>query len=177
MLFDTEVRVPIMLDKERTLVFNANTMCAFEEKTGKFFLDTVSTLYEAMAPALKARRAKLAGEDAPIVKALDILKRVPMVDLRALIWAALHEYSPTDEPTWPLTLTQVGRMITIKNIPELFSIFLDGQAKNTPTKEELGESPARSEDPKPSVPSSSPELTVAGGGGQLSIALPEAAFV
>lgn len=194
-----ETRVPISLGGvKRTLVFNVNTMCAYEEATGKFFLDTVASLYDAMAPALttaikQAAASAETGQDAASEPGLDgngasdsqpslgqrnaktspfdIVRKVPMRDLRALLWAALHEYDQNDEPTWPLTLNQVGRMLGMADILPIFTSFLKGQSVNQPSKEEMGESLPAAVDG-----GASPALKLTADGGDHSIELPASAF-
>ena len=194
-----ETRVPISLGGvKRTLVFNVNTMCAYEEATGKFFLDTVASLYDAMAPALttaikQAAASAETGQDAASEPGLDgngasdsqpslgqrnaktspfdIVRKVPMRDLRALLLAALHEYDQNDEPTWPLTLNQVGRMLGMADILPIFTSFLKGQSVNQPSKEEMGESLPAAVDG-----GASPALKLTADGGDHSIELPASAF-
>jgi hypothetical protein len=96
-----------------------------------------------------------------------------MVQLRALIWAALHEYDANDDPVWPLTLNQVGRLLKITDLTRIFSLFLTGHAENSPTRDELGESPAEAEK---SGKNNSRAKNGAGAGGEPGIELPEAAF-
>lgn len=58
--------VTVELDKKRNLLINLNSMCAFEEKTGKKFLDVTDSLSKGEWPSV--------------------------TDFRALFWAALiHE--------------------------------------------------------------------------------------
>ena len=194
-----EVCTPIIIGGvKRELRFDLNTCCAYEEATGKFFLDTVASLYDAMSPALTTA-VKLAaasaetGQDAASETGLngngasdsqpslgqrnaktspfDIVRKVPMRDLRALLWAALHEYDQNDEPTWPLTLNQVGRMLGMADILPIFTSFLKGQSVNQPSKEEMGESlPAAADG------GASPALKLTADGGDHSIELPASAF-
>jgi hypothetical protein len=175
-------------------------MCAYEEATGKFFLDTVASLYDAMAPAIQsaAKQATLGAETAqgaiagldtggsgtPVPLAslgqqaaksspFDIVRKVPMRDLRALLWAALHDYNQNNEPTWPLTINQVGRLLSIADVLPVFTAFLKGQASNQPSKDEMGES-------LPVAPGVAPPeqpTTPAAAGGDRSIELPDSAFV
>jgi hypothetical protein len=170
--------------EKRQLYFNANTMCAYEEATGKFFLDTVSRLYDVLrenVPQLQkavndgtsviempkdpteaaARNRKISGA---------ILRKVPMTDLRALIWAACHKYQ-NDEPVWPLTLHQVGRLITPLAVPRLFLAFITGQVSNAPTPQEMGESQPPQKEPQAEA-SGAPQKN----GGELSTALLEDAL-
>jgi len=169
-----ETRVRITLgDKEYVLFFNANTMCAYEEATGKNFLATVASLYQAYRPILASQQN---GSEPPAaVATMDVLKRVPMSELTAMVWAAMHTYDDKDEPSWPLTLSKVRRMINLATIPKLFLSFLQGQASNSPTTAEMGESPALSEDPGTTTnTTAAPKPN--GSGGERSTALPEDAF-
>lgn len=164
-----EMRVPIQLgDKERMLFFNANSMVAFEQATGKFFLSTISELFEAVYP----------GGDVKSVPSnpLEIVRRVSMTDLRALLWSVLHEYDAKDEPVWPLTIGQVGRLFQLKDIIPIFTAFLRGQSGNSPSREELGESPAEIRS-NPAPNGSPPTPLTSADGGERGIELPEGAFV
>lgn len=163
----SETRIPITLDKEYVLYFNANTMCAFEEATGKNFLSTVASLYEAYKPMLNNGKDAAAGS-------LDVIRKVPMSDLTALIWAGLHTYDNKDEPTWPMTLSQVRRLITVESIPRLFLSFLKGQTANSPTTAEMGESQALSEPSNQATKTAPPQPV---NGGERSIELPVDAFI
>jgi hypothetical protein len=153
-----ETIIPIVLDgKEYMMCFNANTMVAYEEATGKFFLDTLATLFESFKPALEAlqQARKFDREAVPstadVVDPFQVLKFVSMRDLRALLWASLHKYGADGVPQWPLTIHQVGRLITPASIPSIFKSFLQGQTANSPTKEEMGESGAPTMAPKVGV--------------------------
>jgi len=169
-----ETRVPVMLDKERYMLFNANTMVAYEEATGKFFLDTVASLYDALQPVFEARARKKAGaeedDNANVVIALRVMRRVPIRELRALLWASLHEYNAQGEPFWPLTIAQVGRLLKPGAVLPIFTSFMRGQSANAPTKEEMGESQALPETAAASAPT-------ADSTGEPSIDLPVDAFV
>lgn len=198
-----ETRVPVTLGGvKRTLVLNVNTFCAYEEATGKFFLDTVASLYDAMAPALAPALAAAvkqaavgaetgqdgadgSGADSSGVPAtqaglgqrsaktspFDIVRKVPMRDLRALLWAALHEYDQNDEPTWPLTINQVGRLLGMADVLPIFTSFLKGQSLNQPSKDEMGESL-----PGVADGGATPAPKAAADGGDHSIAFPASAF-
>lgn len=147
-----EARIAVVLSdgKKRTMVFNANTMCAYEEATGKFFLDTVARLYDALKVTVKTEDGKEPSPDLKdaVAKAddkksgMEIMRRVPMTDLRALLWASLHEYDEIGEPYWPESIAKVGRVLNFGLVPAVFLAFISGQSKNAPGKDELGESPA-----------------------------------
>jgi hypothetical protein len=173
-----ETRIPITLDKERVMYFNANSMTAFEDATGKFFLDVVASLYDVMRPMIEQVRKnqKLSKGDPGIVpiSSGEILRKVSMKDLTALLWASIHEYDSKDEPHWPLTLGQVRRYITPTSIPKIFHDFLAGQTSNSPTVAEMGESPA-SPAPPP-INGNTAALKTDPAGGERSTELPVDAF-
>ena len=159
-----EVRIPIKLSdgRERFMLFEANTMCAYEAETGKFFLSTVSDLFDAVFPD------GVPPDRVSKVNPLEIMKRVSMTDLRALLWASLHEYNARDDPAWPLTLNQVGKLMQLQHVPAIFSAFLAGQQGNSPSKAEMGESPAATG----STNGTDSPPTIAAPGGERGIALP-----
>ena len=167
-------------NEDRVLTFNANTMVAFEEATGVFYLDAVASLYDAMYPVVEKRAKEKerekqesgnADSSTELISNLEIARKVPIKILRAMIWAACHEYK-NDEPYWPLTLAQVGRRMSFQDIAPLFRDFLRGQAQNSPTKEEMGESLAQSATEVGTVL----RPVTADIGGERSIAVPEDAF-
>jgi hypothetical protein len=173
-----EKRVTVKLGggEELLLVFNANTFAAFEDQTGKFYLDTVARLFDAVKPSWEARKAKTNGAPMPggeddylAYNPMVIFRHVPMKEILALVWAATHNYDKDDIPTWPYTIGQIGRMIHLTDIPPIVVAFMQGQTANSPTKAELGESPAPLETPIPVR-----EQLV--NGGERSIGLPEDAF-
>ena len=169
-----EVRVPITLDKERTMIFNLNTMAAYEEASGKFYFDTLVHLYEVYTNNTKVP-VPIDGKPAepPMLNPLTIIRQVSMKDLRDLIWAATHEYDAKDEPRWPLTRSQVGRYLSSTTMPRYLNAVLIGHAANSPTQAELGEvsAAARTAD----APASG-DQTPHGNGGVPSTVLREDAF-
>lgn len=160
-----EIRVPIKLgETDYEMCFNANTMVAYEQATGRFFLRTVAILMAVAFP----KGLEQEQEKNPWM----ILSKVQMTDLRALLWAALHVYNENDEPSWPLTINQVGRLLQLKDIVPTFNKFLKGQSGNNPTKDEMGESPAEARKTSPdSPPKNNPEPI-----GGLGTVLPADAF-
>jgi hypothetical protein len=179
MLNILETRVPITLGGvKRTMVFNANTFAAYEESTGKFFLDTAASLFDAMKPFLEARKSRALqtadADNTSNASIIDVLRKVSIKDLRALLWASLHEYDEAGDPVWPLTLNEVGRVLKTTDIPAIFTAFLRGQSENSPTPDEVGESQA-SPATKPRPVNGAPPKE-ADGGGERSIELPQAAF-
>lgn len=167
-----ETRIPVVIGgRKMTMVFNLNTMSAFEEVRHKLFTETVVKLYQEMEP-LFANAQGQQGDEAKRV-GLQILQRIPILDLRALLWAALHDYDANDEPHWPLTINQVGRMIGPANMLEVFGAFLRGHQQNLPTREEVGESGGRSAE---STPSAQTAASTPANGGTEFTELPEAVY-
>ncbi len=162
-VYIAEVRVPILLgDRERVMVFNANTMVAFEQATKKFYMDVIHKLYEIMFP--EGHEAAGGGIKPVRLSGLDLVRKVPMEDLRALLWASLHEYDRDDTPSWPMTINQVGRQITFTNVVPVFVKFLTGVSANSPTKDELGESSAEPESATATRDGSAAPEAASGGG-------------
>jgi hypothetical protein len=175
-----ERRVPITLGGvERVLVFNLNSFTAYEEATDKFFLDTVATLYDVVTAAReKAIAAKdLNANGDPRINPLEVIRHVSMKALRALLWASLHEYDKSGEPHWPLTISQVGRLLQPEDIVPVFTSFLKGQSLNSPTREEMGESAAQLPKAATAPAEAAPAVQSNGtAGGERSIELPVDAF-
>jgi len=132
----TGVRLDVMLDKRRVLVFNLNTYCAFEEVQGEFFLDVLSRLYQIAREA-----AQKWPDDTPEAnheKGIHVVRGVSMSTVRNIVWAACHEYEGTDEDTavWPMTRDKIGRYIQGANAIPLLMQVLDAFAKG-PSKEDI----------------------------------------
>lgn len=179
-----EVRIPVVLDRERTMIFNLNTMAAYEQATGKFYFDTLLKLYEIHMNASEETKALIdaasTGNDAAanldLKKVqeigLGIIRQVSMQDLRALIWAAVHEYDDNDNPKWPLTIAKVGRLLTPLKMPALLRLVVQGNNANNPTKAELGEASGAAAGPVLVEAAPKPSAN----GGAPSIELPADAF-
>jgi hypothetical protein len=134
-----EMRIPVTLGgRERVMRFNANTFVAYEQSTGRFFMDTVTNLYEIMFPK---GHETADGKPKPVhISGRDVLRKVSMVDLRAMLWASMHDYDAQGEPVWPDTEAQVGRCLNFHNVVPIFIKFLTGVSANSPSADELGES-------------------------------------
>lgn len=159
-------------DQDRAMCFDANTFVAFEQTTGKFFMDVVSKLYEMMFPK---GHEDAGGRLVPVkVNGMDIVRRISMEDLRALLWSSFHDYDAQDNPVWPMTINQVGRHLNFQNVIPIFVKFLTGVSANSPSKAELGESSAEASAAPPPGPSAVP--TGAATGGAAGIALPVGAL-
>ncbi len=170
-----EMTIPLRLgDRDLTMRFEANTMIAYEEVTGRFFMDTVMNLYEVVFP-----KGHEDAEGRPVqvrVSGRDIVRRVSMVDLRAMLWASLHDYDAKDDPVWPLTISQVGRLLNFQNLPSVFVKFLTGVSSNSPTEEELGESSAEPGATTAAARSADAEPPTPAPGGGAGIELPAGAL-
>ena len=66
-----ELTIPITLgNNEYRMRFSGNTMCAYEQETGKFFLSTVSDLFDAVFPE------GVPKDGTSKVKPMEVMKRV-----------------------------------------------------------------------------------------------------
>ncbi len=177
-----EVRIPVELDRDartgaylpRSLVFNVNTMAAYEEKTGKFYWDTVLKFSEIQG---KYGYRLETGETVPSQAEMrrsstDIIRRIRVADIHAMLWAALHTYDAQDNPKWPLTLAQIGRLIMPFDTAKFLGLILKGIQANSPTNAELGEVSGGPTLVKPAEPPTTQEES----GGEASIELPASAF-
>jgi hypothetical protein len=120
--------------KIEKLHFNLNAFAAFEKVTGRFFLDFLATMQEAL------QSAKSTGDD------FSFLRKFSITDVRAFLWATLHTYDRDGEPQWPYTLAQVGRLIDLDNVSGVVNAIMTGQAENSPSREEVGTVPEETED-------------------------------
>ncbi len=157
-----EVRVPFELDKPRTLIFNYNTIAEYEEASGKFYWDTMMNLFDTQTRV----SAKAVKEGRTTYGWVELLRELPMRDLRILLWASLHEYDKNGELFHPLSISQLSRYVDPNKTLEVLQALLKGHQANSPTKEELGEASA----PQPEVPENGqPESAPGGNGGAVSI--------
>jgi hypothetical protein len=132
--------------EQRKLYFNLNTFAAFEELRDKRFFEFLQPLEEALSS--KAGAAAIAAA-------------VSFADIRAVIWAALHEYNMEDEPVWPLNLFQAGRLVDMSNLHEVLPQLLAGARENMPSEDEVD--PTQEEtgasEPSPSPPDNGGDLS------------------
>jgi hypothetical protein len=119
---------------ERRLVFDMNTYGAFEEAAGRFVFDALADMYAAFAEAQAAE-----GK----ADFLRVARRVSIRDLQSLIWAAMHDYDANDNPVWPLTRNQVGRLITVENMADLLVQVLTGQSDAMPEQRDEQDRPTQ----------------------------------
>lgn len=183
-----EVRLSVQLDRERALIFNLNTMAAYEEATAntgepKFYWDTMLALfkfYEDNAAEFtelypikegdgmdKARRRTKLGTA--------IMRYISARELKALVWACVHEYKH-DEPIWPLTVAQVAKFLKPQDTISTVYTIMKGHSSNGPSKAELGEASGDGPSKIVEQPAEAAPKQQEAGGGRL-IELPVAAFV
>jgi len=98
--------IPIILDRPRLLRFDVNAMIAAQQVTGRSFYESLGLLFGIQrdlaaqtgnAPADPVRLAELG---------LEVLAKLPLVDIRALLWAGLLR----DDPS--VTVEGVGAMLS-----------------------------------------------------------------
>ena len=170
-----EMTVPLKLGNETyTMRFTGNTMVAYEEATDKFFMDTVSSLYDVVFP--KGHVDDEGRPTATRVTGLELVRKISIKELRALLWATLHDYDDKGDPVWPLTVTQVGSRLNFQNISYVFIRFLTGVSANSPSGGELGEPAAAPMTPPDAAgrEGTTPDTGAIGGG--TGIALPAGAL-
>lgn len=184
-----EVRIPIQLDKDkegrwiqRSLVFDANTCVAYDDVSGKFYWDTIARFFAVYSmPELRptATVVNAKGISVPTQAeasriAIATLRHVPSKDVLQMAWAALHEYDKMDNPVWPLTLSQLGRLVKPVKMAGLMAMLVNGHSANSPDKDELGEASGAGPVlvPTPAEATQSP----AASGGAPSTGLPADAF-
>lgn len=173
-----ETWIEIELDKPRKIIVNGNTMAAYEEVSGKNYWDTYLGLIDIQTAAMAqiAEPQQLTSTEGRNKVGSYVIRHLCMRDLKQLIWASLHEYSPgSDVPRWPLTLDQVGRHINARNAPGLLPKFLSCHSINNPTADELGEAEAGSAPPPSAAPAQLVEMRPATSGDP-SIDVPADAF-
>ena len=155
----------------RPLYFDLNTYTAFEEKTGQFFLESIARLQQAVSAAdetIGALSQDPAQQQKQLIeKNMAVLRRVSFKDIHALLWAALHEYDSSNEPVWPLTHAEVGRMVNFHNLSEVINIVMNGITDHYPNQDEMPQEVSTDGD-RP-IESPSP----AASGGETSSGLPD----
>lgn len=115
--------------KKYELYFDLNTFSAFEQVTGRFFTDFLMDIREAFLESKEKKDQFI------------LFRRIPVKDVRALVWAALHTYNSDDEPQWPMTINKLGRVLDISQLQNLLPAIMEGNAENAPdVKEESEES-------------------------------------
>lgn len=138
----TNKPVSVTLDgKKYKMWFDLNTFDAFETASGgKFFLEFLASMQEALASIPPIRTDKHGKSIPPKPEDMfGFLRKLSIKDLRAFVWAALHDYDRNGEPVWPLTIGQMGRLVTTDTIPEIISLVMKGTQDNSPSPDDLKE--------------------------------------
>jgi hypothetical protein len=120
----------ITLDRERTAVFDMNTLCRIEEVISGNALELLEDLGRGFAAYQKAQKQKDAGEDVKMPP-LPVTMRL----LRAMLWAALVE----DDPK--LTLEQLGALVNMQNFQRLAMSLQKLMSQSMPGSESPAENP------------------------------------
>ena len=190
-----EVRLSVTLDRERTMIFNVNTMRAFEKASAqlaaeegrephsywdcilgmlKYYEDHGSEITQIMAMVkddpmgAMARQLRLGSRISHYISASD---------LQAMTWATIHEYpNGKKKPVWPLDLDDIGLMVHPQETINLINKILEGHSKNSPSKAEVGEVSGAGGKVVTMPSSAEPAPTPSESGGDQSIALPADAF-
>jgi len=149
------------------LYFDLNTFTAFEEASGKFFLDFLASVQETLKglqDAVNAAGAKSANEAATATEAasFQILRKIGLKDVQTFLWAAMHEYDSNGEPYWPKTRGQVGKLIDVANISTLLPTIIQANVDNFP------DAPSTTESSRPTVPKAPDESLTHVSGGSVS---------
>ncbi len=154
--------------KKYELVFDLNTFSAYEESTKKSFFDTLAEMVEQLQSLPKNEQGQV---DLSKVSGLALFRAVRITDLQALVWAACHTYDHRDNPVWPFTRNQMGRLIHFGNVMGVAMAFLSGNFANYPTAEEraaaeVGEAAGAAEtvETDPSAPIKVAPIDGGGGG-------------
>jgi hypothetical protein len=115
--------------RERKLFFDLNTFAAFEDVAGKHFLMYLHELQSVASVAQAASEEERAM----------MFCRISMKDIRALLWAALHEVNVEGKVIWPLTIEEVGAMLDIPSIVRLVPQVMTASTDNLPVSESTSE--------------------------------------
>ena len=127
--------------KKYTMWFDLNTFWKFEEISGVHFLEFLASMQEALASLPTSRIDPKTKKITP-PKPEDMfgfLRKLSIRDLRAFVYAAMHDYDRNDEPVWSLTIGQMGRLVTTETIPTIISLVMRGTQENAPGADDLKE--------------------------------------
>lgn len=113
---------------------NMNTFAAFDESTGKFFMDFIVSMQEAFskAYALDPDTKQMVAKDPRLVA-----RTLQMADFRAFVWAGVHEYvvdrsNGREIATWPLSIYEVGKLLDLKEMLRLLPVVISANTDNLP---------------------------------------------
>ena len=131
----------LQLDRERTAVFNMNTLCRIEEVISCNALELLEDLGSGFQAYQDAVKRRAAGEDIKL-PALPVTMRL----LRAMLWAALVDEDPA------LTLEDLGALVNMQNFQRLAMSLQKLMASASPDSEQPGAVPTESGAESPSPP-------------------------
>lgn len=150
------------------LYFNINAFRMFEKHSSilpngkrlrfhRFFAKLLMAMNKAREEADKLKLAKERGEavaeDTSFDVLLDMLDDVGADDFFALVYGALHVYDGENNPSWPLSPGQLGRLLTPLEIVSIWQTVQVGMNGNVPLPDNSidkgGEEPARPTTPTP----------------------------
>ena len=103
--------VPVMLDKERHLIFDLNANIAFQEKTGRQLIEVIAEIAKSAQPA----EGEL-PKGAPVLPPLDTI--------RAILWAGLISETLDEdcrETSETLSVREVGALLNLGSLVELMN--------------------------------------------------------
>ena len=159
---------------KRKLYFNWNAYAKFEEfssiqENGKRlnFTKFVFQLYALIQKA--AAKTQAIGENATSEDSqrvlLEAIGELGVTDIRALICGACHVYDREDNPSWPLSPGQLGRIMTVAEmseaIPKIVSAVMRSNPQASDEPKKGGEESVRPIRTSPSIPT--PSTTNDGG--------------
>jgi hypothetical protein len=173
MTFDVKVGGHI-----RKLYFNINAFRMFEKHSSilpngkrlrfhRFFAKLMMAMGKAQEEKLKIEAAKSRGENledgASFDLLLDMLDDVGADDFFALVYGALHVYDSENNPSWPISPGQLGRLLTPLEIVNIWKTVQSGMNGNVPLPDDSadkgGEEPVR-----PTIQTPPPTTTESDGG-------------
>lgn len=137
----TSKPLSVSLDgKKYKLHFDLNTFEKYEEISSKHFLEFLASMQEALASIPKLKLDKNGNPLPPKPEEMfGFLRKLSIKDLRAFVYAALHDYDRNGEPVWPLTIGQMGRLVTTETIPMIISLVMKGTQDNSPSPDDMKE--------------------------------------
>lgn len=133
-------------DRQVVLHFNFNTYSAFEEKTGKFWMDWWADVIRRGQRAVLTSKAfeqlqnkELPAEDVERIlrdnelTGMEAMKVITIREMTAIIWAAAHELrGPDKQVHYLFSFGEVGEMLGFDNFTELLVPIMQGVRENMP---------------------------------------------
>mgnify|MGYP001478985801 CR=1 FL=1 len=103
--------IPITLDQPRLLRYDCNALIAFQQRAGHSFLDVLAALM-AIQQEVAALTSESQGEPPPAV-AIGFLAKIPLDDVRLLLWAGLLHEDPALQPETAGGMIWLGNLVGI----------------------------------------------------------------